>query len=51
MLLVESGIPANKLEIEITESIMIESFDKALERISEIRDLGIQIALDDFGTG
>ena len=50
-ILKESGVPANKLEIEITESIMIDSVDKALQCISEIKDMGIQIAIDDFGTG
>ena len=50
-LLVDSGIPANKLEIEITESIMIDSFDKALKCIEELKSMGIQIAIDDFGTG
>ena len=46
-----SGIPADKLEIEITESIMIDSADKALQCIDEIRSMGIKIAIDDFGTG
>lgn len=46
-----SGVPANKLEIEITESIMIDSVDKALQCIDQLRSMGIQIAIDDFGTG
>ena len=50
-LLKDSGIPASKLEIEITESIMIDSVDKALQCIDELRNMGIQIAIDDFGTG
>ncbi len=50
-LLRDSGIPADKLEIEITESIMIDSVDKALQYIGEIKSMGIQIAIDDFGTG
>jgi EAL domain-containing protein (putative c-di-GMP-specific phosphodiesterase class I) len=50
-LLRDSGIPADKLEIEITESIMIDSVDKALQCIAEIKSMGIQIAIDDFGTG
>ena len=50
-LLDTSGIPASRLEIEITESIMIDSFDKALICIDELKRLGIQIAIDDFGTG
>ncbi len=47
----ESGVPAKNLEIEITESIMIDSVDKALEVIADIENMGIQIAIDDFGTG
>ena len=50
-LLSDSGIPATQLEIEITESIMIDSDDKALHRIDELKNMGIQIAIDDFGTG
>ena len=50
-LLDTSGIPAKNLEIEITESIMIESFEKALLCIDELKKMGLQIAIDDFGTG
>ncbi|MCR5733479.1 MAG: bifunctional diguanylate cyclase/phosphodiesterase [Lachnospiraceae bacterium] len=50
-LLMDSGIPADQLEIEITESIMIDSVDKALLCIDELKNMGIQIAIDDFGTG
>ena len=46
-----SGLPADKLEVEITESIMIDSAEKALKCIDEIKELGIKIAIDDFGTG
>lgn len=44
-------IPAGNLELEITESIMIDSAEKALNRINEVKDMGIKIAIDDFGTG
>ncbi len=50
-LLTSSRLPAENLEIEITESIMIESMDKAMECINEIKNMGIKIAIDDFGTG
>ena len=50
-LLNTSGIPASQLEIEITESIMIDSAEKALHCIDEIKKMGIKIAIDDFGTG
>ncbi len=46
-----TGIPADHFEIEITESIMIDSVDKALRVISEVEKLGVKIAIDDFGTG
>ena len=47
----ESGVSPKNLEIEITESIMIDSVDKALQVINEIEAMGIKIAIDDFGTG
>ena len=47
----ESGIPARQLEIEITESILIESAEKASRNLAELREMGIKIAIDDFGTG
>ena len=46
-----SRIPAHQLEIEITESIMIDSAEKALQCINDIKDMGMKIAIDDFGTG
>ena len=46
-----SGVPADHLELEITESIMVDSAEKALRRINEIKELGIKVAIDDFGTG
>lgn len=46
-----SGLPSNNLEIEITESILIDSADKALQRINELKSMGIKLAIDDFGTG
>ena len=39
------------IEIEITESIMIDSAEKALQRIEELKQLGLKVAIDDFGTG
>lgn len=50
-ILEESGIRPGNLEIEITESIMIKSMEKAFECIESIKKMGIQIAIDDFGTG
>ena len=45
------GVPAHFIEIEITESIMIDSTDKARNTISKLKAMGIKIAIDDFGTG
>lgn len=47
----ETGFPPHRIEIEITESIMIDSAEKALWRIEEIKKMGMKIAIDDFGTG
>ena len=47
----QSGIPPRNVEIEITESIMIESAEKALKCIDRIKSLGMTVAIDDFGTG
>ena len=45
------AVPPQCIEIEITESIMIDSTDKALNTISALKEMGIKIAIDDFGTG
>ena len=50
-LLKKSRIPASQLEIEITESILIESTEKASNILNELKGMGIRIAIDDFGTG
>lgn len=44
-------ISPERIEIEITESIMIDSAEKALQRINEIKAMGMKVAIDDFGTG
>jgi EAL domain-containing protein (putative c-di-GMP-specific phosphodiesterase class I) len=46
-----SGLPPEGLEIEVTESMLIDSFDSAIEVLNNIRALGVQVSLDDFGTG
>ena len=47
----QSGIPAKNVELEITETIMIDSAEKALQCINRLRSMGMKIAIDDFGTG
>lgn len=49
--LAETGLPANRLELEITEAILMADTDKVMEELSNLRELGISIAMDDFGTG
>ena len=49
--IVKYQIPTSHVEIEITESVMIDSAEKALRRIDEVKRLGVRIAIDDFGTG
>lgn len=49
--LAETGFPASRLELEITESYLLRKPDRAAEVINRLRGLGISISLDDFGTG
>lgn len=50
-LLVETGFPAERLEIEITESSLFECLGLAQTIIASLKNLGVRLALDDFGTG
>lgn len=49
--LIETGLKASRLELEITESTIIEDRARALHVLRQIRALGVTIAIDDFGTG
>lgn len=49
--LVESGLPASRLEAEITESVLLQSTDDVTEALNSLREMGVRISLDDFGTG
>jgi diguanylate cyclase (GGDEF)-like protein/PAS domain S-box-containing protein len=46
-----SGLPPNRLELEITETVMMQDTNATLATLHTLRDLGIQVAMDDFGTG
>jgi diguanylate cyclase (GGDEF)-like protein len=49
--LAASGLAASRLELEITEAVLIRDDEAALAMLHELRRLGVRIALDDFGTG
>ncbi len=50
-ILQETGLPPEYLELEITESIFMESFEAISTKLESLKEMGIGIALDDFGTG
>ncbi|MEM8921596.1 MAG: EAL domain-containing protein, partial [Pseudomonadota bacterium] len=49
--LAATGLPPKRLELEITESVLMQETDANLKTLHALKDLGVQIALDDFGTG
>jgi len=49
--LADTGLDPRRLELEITEAVLIADDDAALVALSQLRELGVRIALDDFGTG
>jgi diguanylate cyclase (GGDEF)-like protein len=49
--LAATGVEASRLELEITESLLLQDRDTTLATLHQLRDLGVRIALDDFGTG
>lgn len=46
-----SGMPPRRLELEITESVLLQGSDRNLSVLHALRNMGVKIALDDFGTG
>jgi predicted signal transduction protein with EAL and GGDEF domain len=46
-----SGLPPTRLELEITETVLLQDCDSTLATLHQLRDIGIRIAMDDFGTG
>jgi diguanylate cyclase (GGDEF)-like protein len=50
-ILLETGLDPRRLEIEITEGVLIEDFARATSILRRIKNLGVRIAMDDFGTG
>jgi EAL domain-containing protein (putative c-di-GMP-specific phosphodiesterase class I) len=49
--LVETGLDPQRLEVEITESVLFVDFERALAILRRIKGFGVRVAMDDFGTG
>jgi len=49
--LIQSGLPANKLDIEITESLLFNHNEEVVTLLNQLQAMGIQLSIDDFGTG
>lgn len=49
--LARSGVAADRLVVEVTESSVIDDVDAVVDQLADLRNLGVRIALDDFGTG
>ena len=47
----QSGLPANALKLEITESVIMHDAEATILALNQLNQLGIQLAIDDFGTG
>ncbi|MCQ8239680.1 putative bifunctional diguanylate cyclase/phosphodiesterase [Rhizosaccharibacter radicis] len=47
----ETGLPSSRLELELTEGMLIHNAEEALEQLVALRQLGVRLVLDDFGTG
>ncbi len=46
-----TGLPAESLRLEVTENVVLEHVETALDNLNQLRALGIQLSVDDFGTG
>jgi diguanylate cyclase (GGDEF)-like protein/PAS domain S-box-containing protein len=49
--LAESGLAADRLTLEITESVVLQDLEDVIPRLSQLRTRGVRVAVDDFGTG
>jgi EAL domain-containing protein (putative c-di-GMP-specific phosphodiesterase class I) len=47
----DTGLPAEQLELEITEQMLINDLESSRSTLGALRDLGVTVAIDDFGTG
>ena len=49
--LAAARLPANRVELEVTEAVLLHATENTLATLHQLRDMGVRIALDDFGTG
>jgi EAL domain-containing protein (putative c-di-GMP-specific phosphodiesterase class I) len=49
--LAETGAPASALELEVTESVIMQDIQDSARQLAEVKKMGVSVALDDFGTG
>jgi len=49
--LAASRLPSRRLELEITEAVLLQNTDRTLTTLHQLRELGVRISMDDFGTG
>ncbi len=49
--LAAAGLPARRLELEITESVLLQNTETNTATLHRLRELGVRISMDDFGTG
>ena len=49
--LAQSGLPANQLELELTESILLDELDVVTGTLGQLKAMGVKLSIDDFGTG
>jgi EAL domain-containing protein (putative c-di-GMP-specific phosphodiesterase class I) len=47
----ESGLPPRSLELEITETVLVDDAEQALDLMRELKQIGVTLSIDDFGTG
>lgn len=47
----KAGLPPTRLELEITETVMMQNAEQTVEKLTELNRLGVKISMDDFGTG
>ena len=50
-ILLETGLAPHRLELEITEGVLVNDFERAISTLRRLKALGVSIAMDDFGTG